>query len=264
VSYIPRESLPKRSFDLLGALSLGAGTAGLLFFLTYYHPSALLIGILGLLVFVMRIRKAEHPFVLPLLLTNKTYLVLAFIGVLSYLCNFATLFLLPQMLLKHFGLSASHTGFIIFPGAILSILLSRMVGAMIDKRGNSSMLRASPMLILTAAVLFAGVGTQYWVANVFVYMLMNLGFAIISSSVSNEISCMLPSSQVGSGTGLFQLMQFISGAFGIAVLSSALVSQQALPTSHVYANLFWGLAVVAVLANLCAFLYLRRLAQRAV
>lgn len=233
-------------------------------FLTNYHPIALLIGILGLLVFVMRIRRAKHPFVLPLLLANKTYLVLAFIGVLSYLCNFATLFLLPQMLLKHFGLSAGHSGIVIFPGAILSMLLSRMVGAMIDKRGNSSMLRAAPMLILMAAVLFAGVGTQYWVANIFVYMLMNLGFAIINSSVSNEISCILPSSQIGSGTGLFQLMQFISGAFGIAVLSSALEWQQSLPPSHAYANLFWGLAAVAVLANLCAFLYVRGLAQKTV
>ncbi|MDQ0495305.1 MFS transporter [Paenibacillus brasilensis] len=260
VRYIPQESLPKRPFDLLGAISLSAGTAGLLLFLTNNHPIALLIGILGLLVFVMRIRRAKHPFVLPLLLANKTYLVLAFIGVLSYLCNFATLFLLPQMLLKHFGLSAGHSGFVIFPGAILSMLLSRMVGAMIDKRGNSSMLRAAPMLILMAAVLFAGVGTQYWVANIFVYMLMNLGFAIINSSVLNEISCILPSSQIGSGAGLFQLMQIISGAFGIAVLSSALEWQH----SHAYANLFWAVAAVAVLANLCAFLYVRGLAQNTV
>ncbi|PNQ82870.1 MFS transporter [Paenibacillus sp. F4] len=261
--YIPKESLSKRSFDLLGAVALSAGTAGLLLFFTNFHPVALLIGISGLLVFALRIRRAKHPFVLPSLLANRTYLVLALLGVLSYLCNFATLFLLPQMLLNHFGLSVSHAGFVIFPGAILSILLSRMIGAMIDKRGNSRMLRTTPMLILLAAVLFAGVGTQFWIADVFVYMLMNLSFAIISSSVSNEISCILPSSQIGSGTGLFQLMQFISGAFSIAVMSSAMDWQKHLPTSHAYANLFWGLAMVAVLANLCAFLYVRRLAQNA-
>jgi DHA2 family metal-tetracycline-proton antiporter-like MFS transporter len=167
------------------------------------------------------------------------------------------------MLLKHLGLSASQAGFVIFPGAILSILLSRTVGAMIDKRGNSGMLRAAPLLILVAAVLFAGVGTRFWAADIFVYMLMNLGFAMISSSVSNEISRMLPSSQVGSGTGLYQLMQFFSGAFAIAVLSSALEWQQTLPLGHAYANLFWGLAVVAVLASLCAFLYVGRLSQNA-
>ncbi|MET3211215.1 UNVERIFIED_CONTAM: DHA2 family metal-tetracycline-proton antiporter-like MFS transporter [Paenibacillus sp. PvR008] len=263
VRYIPKESLSKRSFDLLGAVALSAGTAGLLLSLTNHHPIALLIGISGLFVFTLRIRRAKHPFVLPSLLANRTYLVLALIGVLSYLCNFATLFLLPQMLLKHFGLSASQAGFVIFPGAILSTLLSRMIGAMIDKRGNSNMFRTTSMLILLAAVLFAGVGTEYWVANVFVYMLMNLGFAIISSSVSNEISCILPSSQIGSGTGLFQLMQFISGAFSIAVISSAMEWQKHLPPSQAYANLFWGLAVVAVIANLCAFLYLRRIAQKA-
>ncbi|MFE4709287.1 MFS transporter [Paenibacillus sp. NPDC056722] len=260
--YIPKESLAKRPFDLVGAVTLSAGTAGILLFLTNHHPIALLIGILGLLLFTIRIRRAKHPFVLPSLLTNRTYLVLALIGVFSYLCNFATLFLLPQMLLKHFGLSASQAGFVVFPGAILSTLLSRTIGTMIDKRGNSSMLSTTPMLILLAGVLFAGVGTQYWVANIFVYMLMNLGFAIISSSVSNEISRILPSSQIGSGTGLFQLMQFISGSFGLAVLSSALEWQQPLAPGHAYANLFWGLAVIAVLANLCAFLYVRRLFQK--
>nr|WP_231116876.1 MFS transporter [Paenibacillus polymyxa] len=263
VRYIPKESLSKRSFDLLGTVALSTGKAGLLLFLTNHHPIALLIGISGLFVFTLRIRRAKHPFVLPSLLANRTYLVLALIGVLSYLCNFATLFLLPLMLLKHFGLSASQAGFVIFPGAILSTLLSRMIGAMIDKHGNSNMLRTTSMVILLAAVLFAGVGTQYWVANVFVYMLMNLGFAIISSSVSNEISCILPSSQIGSGTGLFQLMQFISGAFSIAVISSAMEWQKHLPASQAYANLFWGLAVVALIANLCAFLYLRRIAQKA-
>ncbi|MBJ9990675.1 MFS transporter [Paenibacillus sp. S28] len=261
--FIPKESMSKRSFDVMGALTLSAGTAGLLLFFTNYHPVALLIGISGIIVFTLHIRRAKHPFVMPSLLANRTYLMLALTGVLAYLCNFATLFLLPQMLLKHFGLSASHAGFVIFPGAILSTLLSRRVGAMIDERGSSRMLRTTPMLVLLAAVLFAGLGTHFWVANVFVYMLMNLGFAIISSCVSNEISCLLPSSQMGSGTGLYQLMQFIGGAFSIAVMSSAMEWQKHLPPSQTYANLFWGLAVVAAISNLCAFMYLRRIAPKA-
>lgn len=261
VRYIPKEKLVKQPFDVLGAVSLSAGTAGLLLFLTSYNIVSLAIGIAGLVIFALRIRSAKHPFVLPSLLADKTYLALAFIGILSYLCSFATLFLLPQMLLKHFGLSASHAGFIIFPGAILSMLMSRTVGAIIDKNGNSGILRFAPAMILVAAILFALFGTRFWIADIFVYMLMNLGFAMIGSSVSNEISRVLPSSQIGSGTGLFQLMQFFSGAFSIAVLSSAMEWQHALPLDHAYANLFWGLAAVAVLANLCAFLYVVKLSK---
>ncbi|MGG4498455.1 hypothetical protein [Brevibacillus reuszeri] len=56
---------------------MSAGTAGLLLFLTNHHPIDLLIGILGLFFFSLRIRRAKHPFVLPALLANRTYLVLS-------------------------------------------------------------------------------------------------------------------------------------------------------------------------------------------
>lgn len=258
VRQIPKEKFEKRPFDVPGAITLSAGTAGLLLFLTSFNPLPLIIGIAGLAAFVLRIRKTAHPFVLPSLLADKTYLALSFVGVLSYLCSFATLFLLPQMLLKHFGLSASHAGFIIFPGAILSMLLSRVIGSFIDKYGNGGILRLAPVMILTSVVLFALLGTRFWAADILVYMLMNVGFSMIGSSVSNEISRILPKSQIGSGTGLFQLMQFFAGAFSIAVVSSALEWQHNIPLGQAFANLFWGLAGVAIIANLCAVLYSKR------
>ncbi|MNE90391.1 hypothetical protein D3C80_1878980 [compost metagenome] len=84
-----------------------------------------------------------------------------------------------------------------------------------------------------------------------------MSFTVLSSSVSNEISRILPSSQIGSGMGLFQLLQFFSGAFSVAMAASALEWQKGLPLSSAYSNIYWGLSVAAIIAIVSAFVYHR-------
>ncbi|EOS55681.1 MFS transporter [Paenibacillus barengoltzii] len=255
--YIPKEQPVRGSFDTLGAIFVAVGTTGLLMYLTQHSWLALAIGAVALALFVWRIRTVADPFVSPALFRNGSYLALSIVGIASYLASFATLFLLPQILVHHFELTASHAGLIIFPGSILATVASRKVGSIIDRHGNGMILRYVPLLVLISMVLFALFSGQSWLAILFIYILMSLGFTIISSSVSNEISRVLPASQVGSGMGLYQLLQFFSGAFSVAMASSAMEWQHGLPLSTAYSNIFWGLMVIALLALVSSFVYLR-------
>ncbi|KQO04673.1 MFS transporter [Paenibacillus sp. Leaf72] len=252
---IPKERFVKGKFDVQGACYISIGTAGILLFLTNQSWSSLCIGLLGLVLFVFRLLRTPKPFVQPSLFINKTYISLSLIGILAYLCNFSSLYLLPQVLINHFNLSASQAGFVIFPGALLSMLASRKIGAIIDRNGNSSILRFVPILILAATCLFAIIGVRFWIANIFVFLLMNLGFTMLGSSVSNEISRILPPSEISSGIGLYQLLQFLSGAFGIAGVSSALRWQHNYSFPIAYANIFWGLFIFALLTNCFSYFY---------
>jgi DHA2 family metal-tetracycline-proton antiporter-like MFS transporter len=254
---IPKEKPAKGSFDGLGALLAGLGTTGLLLFLTNQSWIALLVGAAALLLFALRIRTASEPFVLPSLFRNRTYLLLGVVGIAAYLCSFATLFLLPQILVGHYGLSAIGAGLVIFPGSLLSMLVSRKVGSVIDLRGNDAIIRYVPLLMLASAILFAlFVGTGY-LALLFIYILLSIGFTFLSSSISNEMSRILKPTQIGSGMGLFQLLQFFSGAFGVALTASALGWQKQLAAEHAYSNIYWGMALVVLVSILCAFAYLR-------
>ncbi|MNY40743.1 hypothetical protein D3C86_1755050 [compost metagenome] len=123
-------------------------------------------------------------------------------------------------------------------------------------------MRFVPLLVLTATVLFALFAGHSWIAVMFVYMIMSLAFTTLSSSVSNEISRVLPSSQIGSGMGLFQLLQFFSGAFGVAMAASALEWQHGLSLSAAYSNIYWGLSIAAVIAIVSAFAYRRSSGSR--
>lgn len=185
---------------------------------------------------------------------------MSIVGIAAYLCSFATLFLLPQILVHRFGLTASHAGLIIFPGSMLAMVASRRVGSAIDRHGNGAILRYVPLLVLSSMLLFALFSGQSWLAILFIYMLISLGFTMLSSSVSNEISRILPASQVGSGMGLYQLLQFFSGAFSVAMASSAMEWQHGLSLSAAYSNIFWGLMVMALLALGSSFVYLRGMA----
>jgi DHA2 family metal-tetracycline-proton antiporter-like MFS transporter len=254
---LPKEKPIKGSFDAIGAVLVGIGTTGLLLFLTNHSWVALVAGIIALVLFVVRIHHANNPFVLPELFLNRTFLTLGAVGIVAYMCSFATLFLMPQILVNEFGLSAIESGFIIFPGSLLAMLISRKVGKIIDRNGNGTIIRYAPLLVLASAILFALFAGTSSIAILLIYMLMSVGFTFLTSSISNEMSRILLPSQIGSGLGLFQLLQFISGAFGVAITASALVWQKTLTLEVAYSHIYWGMAIIALIAIGCSFLYIK-------
>ncbi len=260
---IPAEKPQKGSFDIAGAAFAAIGTTGLLLFLTSSSWIALAVGAASLLLFVVRIRTAAEPFVMPALFRNRTYLMLGAVGIAGYLCSFATLYLLPQILVRHYELSAIAAGLVIFPGSLVSMLVSRKVGSVIDLKGNDAIIRYVPFVMLISVVLFAlFVGAGY-VALLFAYMILSVGFTFLTSSVSNEMSRILEPKQIGSGMGLFQLLQFFSGAFGVALTASALGWQKAYTLPHAFGNIYWGLAVVVLASVFCGLTYLRSRGRQA-
>ncbi|ANS73786.1 tetracycline resistance protein TetA [Paenibacillus yonginensis] len=254
---MPREVPKKGVFDTLGAIFIAIGTSGVLLYLTNHYLIALFLGIIGIILFIIRIRTSAHPFVQPSLFRNGRYLSLALTGVFSYMVSFGILFLIPQVLVHRFGFTASHAGFIIFPGSLCAIIASRKVGSIIDRHGNSSLLRFMPLVLLTGTVLFALFAADSWLSILFFYILVSLSFSTLTSSVSNQISRVLQGPQVGAGMGLYQLLQFFSGAFSVALASSAMEWQKGRVLQVVYTNIFWGMALLAVICVLCSLFYSR-------
>jgi DHA2 family metal-tetracycline-proton antiporter-like MFS transporter len=260
---LPREKATSGTFDFIGALLLGIGTTGLLLFLTSKSLIALLAGLLALILFALRIRSAANPFVLPALFRDKPYMALGAIGIGAYMVSFAFLFIAPQLLARVYSLSPGASGLVLFPGALLAMLVSNRVGRIIDRYGNAALLRFVPWVLLVSVVLLALTAIHSYYAVAVVYMLTSVSFTAISSAVSNELSRLLPMERIGSGMGLFQLMQFFSGAFGVALSGTALVWQKALPPVRAFDNLLWGMCVISLLAIASALVYRRYTRKRA-
>ncbi|AZN43761.1 MFS transporter [Paenibacillus albus] len=260
---LPKEKPARGSFDLLGALLIGTGTTGLLLFLTSKNLIPLIIGIIVLILFAIRIRIAANPFVLPALFRDKKYLTLVGIGIGAYMVSFSFLFIAPQLLSHVFKLNPSNSGLVLFPGAILAMVVSTRVGRIIDRYGNRGLIRIAPFMLLGSIILMALTATYSYFEVAIVYILISVSFTAISSAVSNELSRMLPKERIGSGMGLFQLLQFFSGAFGVALSGSALVWQQSLPQVRAFDNIIWGLTIVSLFSIVSAWLYRRFAAVKA-
>lgn len=252
---LPNEASNKGSFDVIGAALVGIGSTGVLLYITNHFWVALIGGVTALVLFWIRINRAANPFVQPSLFRNKRYIRLISLGIISYINNFATLFLLPQVLIHLFELTPGQAGLIIFPGALVAMLASGRIGKIIDRYGNSLLLRVAPWPLLLAAVFFALFADRSIYVVMVIYILMSVGFSALNSGVSNELSRILPGEHVGAGMGLFQLTQFISGAFSVAISGIILSAQSELPLSRAFSNIFWGMGLIAVFAIAASWLY---------
>lgn len=252
---LPKEQARKGTFDLFGAVMIGIGTTGMLLFLTSRSWIMLIVGAAALLLFWVRINRADQPFVQPALFRNKQYMNLNALGIMAYMSSFVTLFLLPQVLVHLFALTPGQSGLVLFPGAIVSMLAANRIGRLIDRYGNGIMFRYAPWLLIAAALLFAVFAVHSIYVIVGGYILLSISFSALTTSVSNEISRIVPKEQIGAGMGLFQLMQFFSGAFSVAVTGTSLVIQKNLPLTQAYGSIFWGMTAIAAIAIVCSLLY---------
>lgn len=260
---IPAESRKSGTFDVAGALLIGIGTTGLLLALTSRSLIALIIGIVAVALFWWRIHKANDPFVQPDLFRNKPYMLLGMLGVTSYMNNFAALFLVPQVLAGVYHLTPAQSGLIVFPGSLATMVASRYIGSTIDRLGNRFFIRLAPigLLIASLALAFSAVHS-YW-AILIIYMLLSVSFSALTSSVSNEMSRLLPQKEIGAGMGLFQLAQFFSGALTAALIGSAIVWQAQLAKSEAFNHILWGMSVIVLCTVVSSLLYTRSAARKA-
>ncbi len=254
---LPRETPKPGSFDALGAILSAVSITALLLAMTQKSLISLAVGLTAVLAFALRIRSAASPFVMPALFSNRRYLTLGAVGIAAYVLSFSMLFLMPQLLIKHYQMTAIHAGLVIFPGSLTAMFLSPLVGKVIDRAGNGGILFYIPGLLFLATVLFAlfAIESVFWIMGA--YMLLSIAFTFLTTAVSNEMSRILEKNEIGSGLGLFQLMQFFSGAFGVAISATALVWQKGFAPDAAYTNIFRAMALVAFLCILAAQVYLR-------
>ena len=257
-SEIPAEQSSPGAFDIPGAVLASIGITFLLLAMTESSLVALCISLGAFPVFWWRIQNTDRPFVMPVLLKSPGFLTLVAVGLGGYICTFAMLYLMPQILVDHFRLTAMEAGLVIFPGSFASMVISRMVGRMIDRIGNRHIIEFAPAVMLMATILFTFLAGLSYLYILVIFILMSVAFTFLTSSVSNEISRFLAPEQLGSGMGLFQLMQFFSGAFGVAATATGLSMRSAFPAEPAFGFIFWGMSVVLMLSMFCGIYYLRK------
>lgn len=255
---LPKEVIKKGHFDLYGAILTGLSVTGLLLFLSTFSYGILLGTFVLFAIWWKYLNQIEEPFIPPILLRNKQYTKLLFIGCSAFFINFSNLFLMPIILTTVFGKGPAEVGMIIFPGAIIAVIAGQFIGRLIDRFGNAPIIIFGQLFLLSATILFALLSTINPYFILLTYMFASVGFTALSTSISNEITRILPMTQIGSGIGIVQLIQFFGAGLGVTISGLLLTIQDSLSSEIVYRNIYLCFSFVILIAVLIYGLYYRR------
>ena len=253
--WLPEEERRYGSVDLLGAGLIAVSVASLLFFITTLNYVMLAVFGVFALLFIWRTLKAKEPFIQPSILKNRRYTITVFSSFFGTSCLFGLIFIIPIMLRDLNTLSTIGIGLVLFPGAIVSGILGQYGGRVIDKKGGVPVVIAALTLIAAGCLLISTfAGHAAWVISLCM-LVAYIGFPLIQSSTADLLTTNLSPEQTGVGIGLFNLLNFMGGAFSSAIFGVVLEIQgvttrlnlaSASGTNIIYSNVFFALSLLAI------------------
>ncbi len=243
---LPKESPKTGSFDLLGAL-LFAGGVSCLLIAANTNAWTVIPGIFLFLFFARHIKRHKDPFIKLHLFENKSYRLLLCVGFLIFFCLSSSIFVLPIMLEKIHALQAGSIGAVLFPGTMIAAVLGTKAGKWSDQYGSAKVISGATLLMGSSFILLA---VFLHISPLFISILLiltYLGFSANQSALANYVSLNLKSHEIGVGMGLYNLIAFVGGTFGPAIISRFLVAHPLVGDSIVYSHAYSILFIICAI-----------------
>lgn len=210
-----------------GGIVYGVSSAGELGWTSTTVIASLVIGLIGVIIFVIRQTKMDVP-----VLNMKAFKYPAFVlGVVMSFITFynmlSLLVVLPMFMQMSLLAAAFVTGLALLPGSMLNCFFAPIIGKMFDKYGPRAVITPGTILVVIGYALYAsfGVGTPVW-AIVVTHIIWMLGVGMVLASTQTNTLNSLPREYYPDGIALTQTVQQVAGAMGIAIMVSLLSSRQ--------------------------------------
>ncbi|MDR6723342.1 DHA2 family metal-tetracycline-proton antiporter-like MFS transporter [Paenibacillus amylolyticus] len=247
--FLPNETTKTdQPFDTTGAILTTLNAVTLLVAITQQSLLWFAVGILSLVVHILYIRKAKLSFINPQVFKAPGYTRLVMIGFCVLVVNLGNLFLMPLVLADLFARSSLAIGLLIAPGAIVAAFMARYIGRWIDQYGNMRFLIIGHVLLAAVLTLFMlGLNQSAFVITVG-YLFFSPAISASMSSLNNEASRILPKSQIGSGMGVLQLVQFFGGSVSVAACGLLLHRIPHVTVEQAYHYVYGCLLIVAIVS----------------
>ena len=183
------------------------------------------IGILGMILFLRKQLKLEEPFLEIRLVKNKIFTMSLIGSILLYFIVLGSSVMLPLYVQTIKGYSATISGFVTLPGAIVMAVLSPIAGKIYDKLGIRKLYISSAILLFigSAGMSRITMETSIWwacILNIFRYAAIGCILTPIMTWGVNNIE----SSLTSHGTALINTLRTIAGAIGSVVFVGIMTS----------------------------------------
>jgi EmrB/QacA subfamily drug resistance transporter len=151
---------------------------------------------------------------------SRTFSAANLLTLLLYFALAGTFFLLPFILVQAYGYSATLTGAVFLPFALVMATLSGWAGGLIDDWGATRPLVLGPLLIAAALTLFAwplGDG-GYWATFALPMALAGLGMALTAAPLTAVVMSAVAPDDAGVAAGINSTIARLAALFAVAVV----------------------------------------------
>ena len=255
----PRGTPPP--FDLLGAALFFAGLFTLLLALNRGHAwgwaaprtlSLLALAALTLGAFVAVERRRPHPMLDLALFGDRVFTGSTFSATMSYVANYAIVFLLPFYLVQGRGLSPQHAGLVLMAQPVMMMLAAPVAGTLSDRIGSRGLIVAGLAILVGGLLLLARVGdaTALWKVGA-ALCVCGLGFGAFVAPNNSRLLGAAPPNRRGIASGVLAAARNVGMVLGVGLAGAVYTTVlERRGEAHVAAGVSAALVAVAALVAL--------------
>lgn len=186
---------------------------------------ALVVGAIGLLLFVIRQLNMEKPmlnlraFRYPMFSLGVLMVIVCMMVILS------SMILLPLYLQTSLALSTFAAGLLLLPGGVINGLLSPVMGSLFDKFGPKWLVISGLVITLGSMLGFSRITLDTTSGTIVIlHILMMIGVSMVMMPAQTNGLNQLPKELYPDGTAIMNTLRQVAGAIGTAVAISILSS----------------------------------------
>lgn len=180
-----------------------------------------LVGIVVLVLFFRRQLKMEQPMLNVRVLANRRFLIGTVIGMIVQASLLAAGVLMPIYLQSYMGYSATVSGLVIMPGAILMGIMNPFAGRLFDKYGPRVLSITGLAILTVSTVGFATLSSTtdvVWLT--IIYAIRMFSMSLINMPITTWAMNALDNKVLNHGTSVNNTLRQVSGSLGTALLVS--------------------------------------------
>ena len=181
-----------------------------------------IIGVIALAFFFRRQLRMEQPMLQVRVLTNRRFLIATIIVMLVQGALLAGGILIPILLQSYMGFSATTSGLVLLPGAIVMGAMGPVAGRLFDKHGPRvlAVIGTGVLALTTATFMFMGPGMGLITLTV-IYTVRLFSLSLVNMPISTWGMNALPDKLMNHGTSVQNTFRQVAGSLGTAVIVSA-------------------------------------------
>jgi EmrB/QacA subfamily drug resistance transporter len=224
----PMRSGSLGQFDILGAFALSAILIGVVSLLIYISRGAdilvIAVGIPAIAIAIIGFgwREAHHPDPVfqPKIFRNRSFAAASLGIALTNLSMYSLLIAVPLFLVGRNGSSALQTGFVLTAMTMGMIFMSVGAGRMLDKYGRKipTMVGLVVFALGTAPLAFAGVDVPMD-ALVLSLVLVGVGLGLAMTGLQTTSVESVDARQIGAAAGVYSTSRYLGSILGSAIIA---------------------------------------------